>query len=115
MRRLLWLLVLVSATGNAQKLNKADKKILANLKTHIGYLADDKLEGRRTGTPGEKLAYEYISNQFAKNKLAPKGDNGTFIQEFEVNEGKLVNPDSYVMINGKTLLPEKDFFPFVFN
>ncbi len=114
MTRLLWLLILISATGNAQKLKKADKNVLANLKTHIGYLADDRLEGRRTGTPGEKLAYEYISSQFAKIGLIQKGDNGTFIQEFEVNEGKLVNPDSYLMINGKTLLPEKDFFPFIF-
>ena len=115
MTRLLWLLIFISATGNAQKLKKADRNILSNLKTHISYLADDKLEGRRTGTPGEKLAYEYISSQFVKIGLIEKGDNGTFIQEFEVNEGKQVNSDSYLTINGKTLSPEKDFFPFVFS
>ncbi len=115
MTRLLWLLVFVSQLGNAQKLKKADKAMLADLKKNIGYLADDKLEGRRTGTPGEKLAYEYISAAFSKNKLIAKGDNGTYIQEFEVNEGKQINPSSYLAINGNNLLVEKDFFPFVYS
>ena len=64
MARLLWLIVFVSTFANAQKLKKADKIILSSLKTHISYLADDKLEGRRTGTAGEKLANEYINNEF---------------------------------------------------
>ena len=115
MTRLLWLLVFVSQFGNAQKLKKADKVIVADLQKHIGYLADDKLEGRRTGTPGEKLAYEYISGEFAKNKLIVKGDNGTYLQEFEVNEGKQINPSSYLILNGQPLLLEKDFFPFVYS
>ena len=115
MTRLLWLLVFVSQFGNAQKLKKADKAIVAGLQKHIGYLADDKLEGRRTGTPGEKLAYEYISAAFEKNKLAPKGDNNTYLQEFEVNEGKQINPSSYLIINGQNLLIEKEFFPFVYS
>ena len=56
MKRLLWLVLLISTAGFAQKLKKADKAVIANLETHIGFLADDKLEGRRTGTAGEKLA-----------------------------------------------------------
>ncbi|MEY3325045.1 MAG: hypothetical protein RLZ11_1359, partial [Bacteroidota bacterium] len=32
------------------------KKIETSLRAHVNYLADDKLEGRRTGTAGEKLA-----------------------------------------------------------
>ncbi len=115
MTRLFWLLLFVSQLGNAQKLKKADKIIIADLKTHIGYLADDKLEGRRTGTAGEKLAYEYISALFTKTGLIAKGDNGTYIQEFDVNEGKQVNPASYLIINGINILPEKEFFPFVFS
>ena len=113
MKHLHWLLVFVSVFANAQKLKKADKVILAGLKTHIEYLADDKLEGRRTGTAGEKLAYEYISKVFAKNSLEPKGDSGTFIQEFEVNEGKQIDSSTYLIINGNKLASGKDFFPFV--
>ena len=73
--------------ANAQKLKKADKATLANLEQHINYLADDKLEGRRTGTKGELLAMQYIADQFLKNGLQPKGTSG-FIQEFTINEGK---------------------------
>lgn len=115
MIRLFWLLLFFPSLANAQKPKKADKAVLANLKTHIGFLADDKLEGRRTGSAGEKLAYEYISNQFEKTGLDAKGDNGTYIQEFEVNEGKQVNPATYLIINEKTLLLDKDYFPFVFS
>ena len=46
------------------KLSKADKAIVTNLQAHISYLANDKLEGRRAGTNGEKLAGEYISQKF---------------------------------------------------
>jgi hypothetical protein len=48
------------------------------------YLADDKLEGRRTGTQGEKLAADYISKQFKKSGLRPLGDKGSWFQVFEV-------------------------------
>ena len=66
MKRLLWLAVFTTQFAVAQKLKKTDKVIVTNLQAHIGYLANDKLEGRRTGSAGEKLAYEYISNEFIK-------------------------------------------------
>jgi Zn-dependent M28 family amino/carboxypeptidase len=99
----------------AQKLKKADKAIVANLQTHIAYLASDKLEGRRTGTPGEKMAYEYISGEFAKAGLVAKGDNGTFIQAFEVNEGKQISPSTHLIINNADLELEKEYFPLLFS
>ena len=114
MIRLLWLLVLISQFGYAQKLKKADKAILAGIQKHIVYLADDKLEGRRTGSHGERLAYEYIFKQFSKAGLHPKAENGSWVQEFEVNEGKQVDPGSYLIIN-KTLLPDKEYFPLVYS
>jgi len=99
----------------AQKLKKADKAIIANLQKHVGYLADDKLEGRRTGTPGEKLAYEYISKQFEAAGLVAKGENESYIQNFEVYEGKQANPATALSINGNKLVADKDFFPFAFS
>ena len=76
---------------SAQKLKKADKIIIADLQTHINYLANDKLEGRRTGTNGEKLAFEYISNEFLKTGLIGKGDNNTYLQLFEVTNEKILS------------------------
>lgn len=109
------LLVLAVNATFAQKLKKADKAVLTNLQAHISYLASDKLEGRSTGSAGEKLAYEYISSEFTKAGFAPKGGNGTFIQEFEVNEGKQINASSHLIINGFDLEVQKEYFPFIFS
>src|SRR5688572_14316128 len=51
------------------------------LKKHITTLADDAMEGRETGTAGEKLAYEYLSGEFRRSGLLPKGTQG-YIQPF---------------------------------
>ncbi|RYG50112.1 MAG: peptidase M28, partial [Chitinophagaceae bacterium] len=54
------LATILTSSVSAQKLTRADKTIVSGLKSHITYLADDKLEGRRAGTMGEKLALAYI-------------------------------------------------------
>ena len=37
---------------------------------HIEYLADDKLEGRNTGSPGHRKAAEYIAGEFERAMTA---------------------------------------------
>jgi aminopeptidase YwaD len=115
MKQIVFLLCVISGTAHAQKIKKADKAVIASLQAHVGYLADDKLQGRRTGTAGEKLAYEYITAEFSKTGLQPKGDNGTYIQAFEVNDGRQVNPATHLIINGNDLKLEKEYFPFHFS
>lgn len=109
--RLLLAFLLLSTHTFAQKLKKADKAGIASLQAHISYLADDKLEGRRAGTNGEKLAREYISNQFQQAGLQPKGDNNTWYQAFEINEGKQVNNTTFFFINNHELKLHEEFFP----
>ena len=111
---LLAILLLMVTTTSAQRLKKADRTTLANLKEHVSFLADDKLEGRRTGTNGEKLAMEYISSEFRKYGLQPKGTDG-FYQAFPINEGKQFEEKSTLSINSQALEPGKDFFPFPFS
>lgn len=119
MKRIFWLLLLVSTVASAQRRKKAqlraDNATIATLQAHINFLADDKLEGRRTGSPGERIAYEYIKNQFAETGLLPKGDNGTFIQPFEVIEGKEILPATHLTINNTTLRLNQDYFPLAFS
>jgi len=103
-----------AACSPAKKVTKADEQTLENLKLHIQYLADDKLEGRRTGTNGEKMAMEYISNQFKSIGLLPKGSKG-YYQPFEINEGKQIDDSTMLIINGNNLVAGKDFFPFPFS
>ncbi len=106
--------VVLATSAGAQKLKSADKTTLENLKRHVSYLADDKLEGRRAGSPGEKLAMEYISAEFTKYGIQPKGTDG-FYQAFEIAEGKKIGPGTHFMVNEITLTPGKDFFPFPFS
>lgn len=53
----------------------------SRIKEDVIFLADDKLEGRQTGTEGEKKAAKYIAERFDELELDPKGTNGYF-QEF---------------------------------
>ncbi len=95
----------------AQKLKKSDQLLLDNLITHIHYLSDDKMEGRRTGSPGEKLASDYISIEFSRAGLQPKGDHNGWLQAFDIDEGRQINTDSYLSIDDEPLIPGREFFP----
>jgi len=78
----LFLCVLFSCRpGIAQKIE--DK----NIEKHIRFLADDDLQGRQTGSEGERLAMEYIQGEFKKLKLAPMGDGNSFVQAFPFKRG----------------------------
>lgn len=115
MKNFLLVFLLFMQAVSAQRLRKSDKIIIKNLQTEIGALASDKMEGRRTGTNGEKLAYEFISQQFKDVGLIPKGDNKLFTQTFEIDEGKEILPSTHLLINDNDLVIEKDFFPLIFS
>jgi hypothetical protein len=112
--KILFPLLFVFVAATAQKLKKAEKTIVDNLKQHIYYLADDKLEGRRTGSNGEKLAMEYISSQFKTIGLLPKGTDD-YYQSFDINDGKQINDATYLKVGNYDLEREKEFFPFPFS
>jgi hypothetical protein len=114
LKRVLFSLLFIPVIVSAQKLKKADKLTLASLKAHVQYLADDKLEGRRAGTNGEKMAMEYIKGQFETTGLLPKGTDG-YYQSFDINEGKQINSGTSLKINNVNLETGKDFFPFPFS
>lgn len=58
-----------------------------NIKTHIKFLSDDALQGRLTGSAGERLALDYIEKQFKALKLQPKGESDSFEQKFPFKSG----------------------------
>lgn len=115
MKKILLLCILAAPATQAQKLKKADKQIVQQLKAHVGYLADDKLEGRRAGTNGEKLAAEYLESQFRAIGLSPKGNNGSYQQVFDITEGKVMQPGSRFVVNRQELRAGDDFFPLAFS
>ena len=67
------------------------QEIIKNMKEEVSFLASDQLEGRQTGTKGEKIAAEYIKEKFKAYNLMPKGKDSYF-QYFEAIINK--NPHS---------------------
>ncbi len=98
----------------SQKLRKADKAIIAELQTDINYLSNDKLEGRRSGTTGENLASGYIIEEFSKSGLKPLGDSGTWLQRFEIYDGRDISHTIF-MINSSALTLTTEYFPLPFS
>ncbi len=96
-------------------------ELIPNLKLHIEYLASDKLEGRATGSEGERLAAQYISAQFEKIGLDPYGGDEMYLQRFEYTAGKKLGPNNHLTINSRTFLRgpdslfENTFFPLSYS
>jgi len=107
-------LLLLAGCATPKNIAKTDTQTTDNIKAHIQYLADDKLEGRRTGTPGEELAMNYISEQFKAIGLLPKGTE-YYPQNFPVKDGKKMEDETELVINGNKLETGKDFFVFPFS
>jgi Zn-dependent M28 family amino/carboxypeptidase len=76
MKRILLTLIFISIFACKQEYTPENK-----IQEDVAFLADDKLEGRQTGTDGEKAAAEYIANRFSGLGLSPKGTDHYF-QEF---------------------------------
>ena len=115
MKYLIVVLIFFSEITFAQKLSKEDKLVIENLKKQISFLADDKLEGRRTGTAGEKLAYEYLQNAYKNAGLKHYLTNNTYIQPFEISEGKEIGNENYLVLGDIMYALEKEDFPFAFS
>lgn len=72
-------------TAAAPPLSAEVEQALATLRpeairAHMRFLADDLLEGRRTGTRGYDLAARYVASRFEALGLAPAGADGGYLQ-----------------------------------
>src|SRR3954466_13094394 len=68
-------------------------------RAHLGFLADDALEGRRPGTRGGELAAKYIAAQFERLGLQPAGDSGTYYHQVPIIT---LSPNPTVKVTGPT-------------
>lgn len=76
MKKIALLVLFISLLGC-----KKDYKPENKMKEDVSFLADDKLEGRETGTKGEKEAAAYIVKRFEEMGIQSKGTNN-FYQTF---------------------------------
>jgi Zn-dependent M28 family amino/carboxypeptidase len=80
-------LLLFGASVAAQEIE------LDRLKSHVYFLADDKMKGRGTGSKQTEKAAKYIRKEFNKYGLAPLGTDG-YYQNFKAKVRRVVVPDS---------------------
>jgi hypothetical protein len=76
MKKISLLVLFISLLGCKQDYKPENK-----IKEDVTFLADDKLEGRQTGTEGEKAAADYLTKRFKELDLQPKGTEG-YLQAF---------------------------------
>ncbi|MCZ6766365.1 MAG: M28 family peptidase [bacterium] len=70
-----------------QGVGTSSQILAADMREDVGYLASDELEGRMTGSDGERLAADYIAKRFESLGLRPLGDDGGYYQEFPFTSG----------------------------
>jgi len=78
----------------------------ALLHRHLSVISHDSLEGRETGMRGQKIAADYLRQQYQRLGFSPAGENNSFYQPFVLESERT---DSLVfrtwkVQNGDTLL-----------
>lgn len=72
----------VSAQTDAEKAAETVDK--NNIEGHIYFLADDLLEGRGTGTRGNKIAASYLANSLRSYGVQPHPSSSSYFQKFNL-------------------------------
>lgn len=114
------LIVFITFFAQAQKIDKDARTgfesiTTQNLRKHLTYLTSDELQGRETSYPGQRLAAKYIAAYFKSLGLKATGDNGTYLQQFDVEAIRVSDATSITVKSGteeKTFSWIKDFIAF---
>jgi len=80
-----------------------------DIQAHLSFLADDLLEGRETGTRGQKLAAAYIRSQFMRVGLKPGNpETGGFYQPYFLRKIDITSAE--ITFDDSTYIYRSDFF-----
>ena len=75
-------LLIISACKTTKAIPES-KSVLETVKMDVVTLSADDMEGRETGTPGEKKAAAYIAKRMEEIGLSPKGEFDGYFQSFK--------------------------------
>lgn len=117
MRKSLLFLCFVGATniafGQELSANYAKTITAEDLKRHLTYIASDELEGRDTGSEGQRKAAEYIANHFQQlglQAIAPQRDGSKgYFQKFNLYKNGW--QDAYIKVGDGKRIHFKEFYP----
>jgi Tol biopolymer transport system component len=86
----------------------------------VGTLASPALEGRLTGTEGERKAAAFVAARFRDLGLEPAGEGGTYFQDFPFVAGTSLGPKNRLRLTigdggARDLRVDVDFRPLAFS
>ncbi|WP_147867125.1 M20/M25/M40 family metallo-hydrolase [Stieleria maiorica] len=87
----------------------------ADIARHVDYLTRPELEGRLTGTEGERRATAYVAAYLESLGFVPAGESGTFFDEFEFPAGCSLTDNNSLVIGDHTATLDKDWRPLSFS
>jgi aminopeptidase YwaD len=109
---LLFLLLPMVVFSKGNTTDKADQSAKGRYLQDIQYLCMNTLEGRQTGTEGEKMAADFIQTRFEGIGLLPY--KGKYQWDFTLQGGTVLGKDAYVAFNDQRLQigSEIQFLPY---
>jgi aminopeptidase YwaD len=106
---MLALLFPVVAVWGQKAFDFSDEAVIERLKQDVYKLASDELEGRESGTEGERLAAEYVKERMQEIGLLPVF-GGSFIQEFQFPGEWVWGDGNVIRMGSRSFTHEDDFF-----
>jgi hypothetical protein len=86
--------------------------ITANdLRTRLYQFADDSMQGRKIGEPGNVKGTDYIASEFRRLGLEPAADNGTYFQTLPFGPARFDPNTSRLLANGVGLATSTEWVP----
>ncbi len=107
-------LLLTATLGHAQEAATpyAETITPADLKKHLVIIASDSLEGRDTGSPGQRKAADYVAKHFEMYGLTPLATDSagakTYMQHYDLYQRSY--GDVHIRANGRTFDLNMDFY-----
>ena len=106
--------LLAAVTVTAQDAAPGNGSIrAADLEADVRFLAGDGMQGRLTGTDGNRQAAEFISSRFARLGLSAEGSDGTHFHRFDLMTTRL-GDDNRLRVTGLERLDPQlgdEFYP----
>ena len=104
-----------SEIANTSRRNSRADFMAVDIARHVEYLCSKELEGRLTGTRGEKLATAYVAAYLEGLGIVPEGDDGTWYQKFDFTSGVALGKENSLTANGTNYKVNKDWRPLAFS
>jgi hypothetical protein len=83
-----------------------------DLRNRIAIFADDSMQGRRTGTPGNARGNAYIVNEVQRLGLRPAGDAGGYLQKIPLSSYAADSARATLRVGSSELVLWRDYHPY---